>query len=277
MDLHTVRLVIQAASIPLFALVAYVVGHRQVSAEARGARNGFLLWWAGLAFLGLFVLAFDREIGMDLYGYGIGFVLVVLYVIFGGYFAMIAGLVYYLLYLYTGKRTMKWWVVGFYVLLFLYLVYYLQSLQPTIGVRPDGKSFLDVGERPSGLDVRGLLLTAGFVLPPIGAAIAYLALFFKVKDRTGKYRILLVSGAILLVFLFSLGSSLTSLGGPTEPPATLEEQRDRDRAEDLRGIFSGLLSALAATLVFLAFRPPTWIQTRYGIRSTDDRIEPAAG
>lgn len=276
MDLHTVRLLIQAASIPLFALVAVVVGRRQVSAEARGARNGFLLWWAGLAFLGLFVLAFDPEIGIDLYGYGIDFVLVVIYVILGGYFAMIAGLVYYLLYLYTGKRTLKWWVAGFYVLLFVYLVYYLQSLHPTIGVRPDGQRFMDVGDRPSGLDVRSLILTAGFVLPPIGAAIAYLALFFRVKDRTGKYRILLVSVAILLVFLFSLGSSLNSLGSSSEPPSTVDEQRELERTEDLRGIFSGLLSALAALLVFLAFRPPSWVQAKYGIRSTEDRIEASA-
>jgi hypothetical protein len=276
MDLHTVRLLIQAASIPLFALVAYVVGRRQVSAEARGARNGFLLWWAGLAFLGLFVLAFDPKIGIDLYGYGIDFVLVVIYVILGGYFAMIAGLVYYLLYLYTGKRSLKWWVVGFYVLMFVYLVYYLQSLQPTIGVRPDGQRFLDVADRPSGLDIRSLVLTAGFVLPPIGAAVAYLALFFRVKDRTGKYRILLVSVAILLVFLFSLGSSLANLGSP-EPPSTVDEQRALERSEDLRGVFSGLLSALAAGLVFLAFRPPGWVQAKYGIRSTEDRIEsPAA-
>jgi hypothetical protein len=277
MDLHTARLLIQAASVPLFATVAYVVRRRQVSADARGARNGFVLWWAGLAFLGLFVLAFDPRIGIDLYGYGIGFVLVVIYVILGGYFAMIAGLVYYLLYLYTGKRATKWWVVGFYVALFAYLVYYFQSLDPTIGVRPDGQSFLDMGDRPSGLDARSLLLTAGFVLPPIGAAIAYLALFFKVKDRTGKYRILLVSVAILLVFLFSLGSSLTSLDNSTEPPATVDEQRALERSQDLRGIFSGLLSAVAAGLVFLAFRPPTWVQAKYGIRSTEDRIEAAAG
>jgi hypothetical protein len=277
MDLHTVKLVIQAASIPLFALVAYVVGRRQVSAEARGARNGFLLWWAGLAFLGLFVLAFDPKVGIDLYGYGLDFVLAVIYVILGGYFAMIAGLVYYLLFLYTGKRAVKWWVVGFYVLMFVYLVYYVQSLQPTLGVRPDGQRFLDVGDRPSGLDARSLIFTAGFVLPPIGAAIAYLALFFRVKDRTGRYRILLVSVAILLVFLFSLGSSLTNMSAPTEPPSTVDEQRALERTQDLRGISSGLLSALAGALVFVAFRPPAWIRDKYGIRSTEDRIEsPAA-
>lgn len=264
-DLHLLHLVLQAVSIPLFAAVAVTLARRRVSAESRGAQRGFVIWWAGLGFLSLWGLLFDRRYGIDLLSAPPGTVMAVLYVLLAILMAMLGGLVYYLLYLYLGRRTMLRWVVGYYVFLMIYLVALLQWMSPVVGMDARGDPTLDYQRDLGPTHPLSILFSALFILPPLAAAIGYFLLFFRVRDRTSRYRITLVSLGIGLVFLFSAGNTVASLDDEDDPQ-TVEELEARDARADLTGSISNGLTLLAATLVMFAFHPPPLIQKRLGVR-----------
>jgi len=238
-----------------YLIVAYVQWKRKVSPDARSARNGFVMWWAGIAILGIVGLMsgvlWDPET-LSLTGYR-----VLLYTFIPLIFASLGGLVHYLLYLYTGRKTLLRYVTAFYIALTVAFVIFVEAQDPFVGADPDtGEVGLQyASEAPSWA---GLLFSLALLLPPLAVALSYAALFFQVTDRTVRYRILMVSGGFVLWMGFSVLSSLTRFATGIE---------ERGFVSQFISQFLGLLSAV---LVLLAYFPPRFLRRALHLRSIQE-------
>lgn len=234
-----------------YLLVAIVQGRRRVSSEGRMARNGFVFWWGGLALLGIYgvisALFLDPE-SFTLTGYR-----VLLYTFIPIIFIALAGLVYYLLYLYTGKRDLYKVVAIAYALLTVAFVLFVELQDPFVGPDPDtGEIGLQYeAEAPAWA---GLLFSIVLVLPPFASAVAYVALLFQTKDRTVRYRILMVGGGIALWMGFSLLGSLGRFASGVEEQSFISQ------------LVGQLLGLLSAVMVLLAYYPPPALRRALELR-----------
>ncbi len=228
----------------VYLYVGRQVGKRQVAQKDALAQKLFSAWWYALGastLLGAVQLAFYMSGSLALWMYQAFQQTNLLLVVVG-----LLGLLYYLLYLYTGSRRVL------VPLALFYLAFYV-ALQALI-----------IGNAPAGLTDDGWALQAEpqieltpsavwvFILailgPQIGASIALFALYFKTEGRAQRYRIALVSGAIFTWFGVVLVANAAGLGETGWwPPA------------------SRLLGLAAALSVLAAYRPPRWVQRRYGI------------
>lgn len=247
-----------AVAVLLYIVVAVVQARRPVSRDAREARNGFVFWWIGLAALGLFGLL--TETVLDTSELGLTGYRIMLYTLLPVLFAMLAGLVYYLLYLYTGDRRAIPAVSIGYSLFLVLAVLFIELQDPYIGIDPE------TGERgllyaKEAVPWIGALFSVLLIGPPFVAAIAYAALFFRTDDRTARYRIAMVSGGFILWFGFSLLGTLGALAAGT---AGEEPSFARELTGQILGVF-------AALLVLLAYYPPRWVKGRMQVRSVADR------
>lgn len=161
--------------------------------------------------------------------------------------AALWGLLYYLVYLYTGNRSWVWPLAGFYGLIFLGLISYLFLVLRPIGVSLDNgaASMQYANDAP---DLYGLIVVLVILLPQLLAALAYLSLYFRLHERTQKYRILLVSLSILIWF----ASPLVGLGlGISNFPWW--------------DLLSRIIGLAAVLLIYAAYYPPKFIQRRFGV------------
>lgn len=211
MDLAaTAALLLTFASAVLFLVVGRTVQRRPASPEARQARGAFALWWYGLGGLTVVGLLLSLPARLDLTVY-----LVFTVLLLGVLCAALAGLVHYLIFLYTSKHQALGYVSAGYGVIFLLFLELIRESGPS-GVRagrfgPQVTYAHQVTSGPLYLAVVILLL-----VPPIAAALAYLSLYWKVREPVLKRRILIVSTSIALWF----GSSLIGLGQSAEnPPA----------------------------------------------------------
>lgn len=243
----------------IYFIVAYALSRRSVEAHARRAHRAFVLWWAGLGVIGIAGAFFS--LGVPLGAFGPVGARVILYGLVGLIFAMLAGLLYYLLYVYTGNPVNLRRVVLFYAALMVLFVYLTESQEPYIddsGAEPE-LAYAD--ERPSG-DPLGLAFSLALVLPPLAAAVAYLGLYWRVPDTTSRYRILMVSGGIVLWFTYSALNSITQ---------GLLDIQDPPFAARLAG---QLLGVLAALMVLAAYLPPGPVRRRLHVRSIFEEPAP---
>lgn len=250
MPLSGQEMVLQGISIMgsvLYLLVAFVLSRRAISGPGKGAHQGFIVWWGGLAALGVITsyFAFVRPyasfglIGGRVALYG----LVVLVLV------MLAGLAYYLLYLYTGRQDMLVASVVFYSVLFVYFVVITEIQRPFIDM--SSGTAVWAYQNPLGASSPwSLLLSLGLIGPPLAAAIAYVALYRRADDLTVKYRIAMVSGAFILWFGFSaISSVMRAVLSLAETPFGAQ-------------LVSQLMGVLAAALVLLAYIPPGFIRAK---------------
>ena len=158
----------------------------------------------------------------------------------------LSGLMFYLLYLYTGKTGLIWLVGIFYFFYFGMLVYYIEASDP-VGVAVNrwntSLQYQNVIRGPFYYALLFLL-----VFPQIIGSLAYFGLYFQVKLKTQKYRILLVSWSIIIWFLSTFLASVT---GQSE--------------QDWWPIVSRLIGLVAALTILFAYQPPSWIKRRFGV------------
>ena len=257
----------------LYFWVARMLWKRPVSATSKAAQNGFVYWWGGLGLLGIYGLIVNNDYGIKLGEQGLVVNLFVLYVVIIALYGMLGGLVYYLLFLYTGKPSMLKFIVAFYAFMTLFLIWILHfdgggaclyeagstaCVQPTGWVEANGAALSSVEPRSAAIGpIFGLLL----VVPILAAAVMYFLLYFRVQDATSKYRVLLISGGLVLWMGFSTLNSLLGLGvGAAVPGST--------RAI-VTALISQVLGVVAAMLVVTAYNPPTWVQQKFGVRRLD--------
>lgn len=254
--MHQSTLLFGALLAIVCAGIYYYVGRvlqrrHTTSADTRLAWRLFIAWWYALATTSLFngllsLLGYFGVASLPLFTTmtltNILAVCVALY-----------GLVYYLMYLYTGSRKILIPLSVFYILYYMLLVYFIQARKPID---------VEIGRWQASLvyqnQIRGPLFSVAatlLFLPPILGAVAYLLLYFRVENITQKYRILLVSLSIIVWFL---SSSLAAFSGFSEL--------------DIWQIISRFIGVAAALAILLAYQPPVWVRQRFGVRSlTEER------
>lgn len=234
----------------LYAYVGRVIIKRHVQGDAKLASTLFATFWFALG-AATVVGAVNTLMGWmgvaDVSAY-VTIVQVSFLVILIGIWA----LMYYLAYLFTGNRSLLVPISAYYLAFYAFIVYLIVLVDfngVTVG---EWNVSLESAEDPS--PAVGLAFALALIVPPLVGAVAYARLFFKVEGATQRYRIGMVSGTILAWF----GSSLA---------ATLLQQSSSPAWQ----IASRIIGVLAAMLVYFAYRPPQWIQTRYGIEAAEER------
>ena len=153
---------------------------------------------------------------------------------------------FYLLYLYTGKSSLIW-PLGIFYFFFYGLIVYIIELSDPVGVTVN--RWNTTLEYQNG--IQGPLLLIALLLlvfPQIIGSLAYFMLFFQVKAKTQKYRILLVSWSIIIWFTSSFLAGISGLS-----------------QEDWWQVVSRLIGLGAALTILFAYQPPSWIKRRFGV------------
>jgi hypothetical protein len=229
----------------IYFYVGRVLGRRrQTSSGASMAWLMFVTWWYALALATLSggVLSLFGAVGI------IGLPLFTTITIINLLTTCVAlmGLMFYLLYLYTGKTSTIWAVGIFYFFYYGLLVYFVEASDPvgvTINRWNTSLQYQNV--------IRGPLYIIAFLLlvfPQIFGSLAYFMLFFRVNAKTQKYRILLVSWSIIIWFLSSFLAGISGLS-----------------TQDWWQIVSRLIGLGAALTILFAYQPPSWIKRRFGV------------
>jgi hypothetical protein len=156
------------------------------------------------------------------------------------------GLMFYLLYLFTGNSRLLGPLTVFYIAYYAFIMYYVLASEPVnVVVNRWGAGLVYQNQ------IRGpLFLIAVFLLvfPQILGSLAYFMLYFQVRTATQKYRILLVSWSIIIWFLSSFIASLTGLS-----------------SEDWWQVTSRLIALAASLTILLAYQPPAWAKRQFGV------------
>ncbi len=231
----------------VYMLVANTVLRRRPQGPGRGAATAFALWWWCLAALSLGALVdfgIRHTVGWSLAGL-LGYTQLVLLDIT----IALAALMYYLIYLYTGRPGAWKPIAVAYAIYFGAILYYIAAADP-VGVEASALgSQLEYANDLSGTTfarMLGLLL----ILPIMIAAVAYFSLFFKAPERSQRFRIAMVAGALFVWF----GSSLI-----------VGQFTDYGETHSWR-LISPLIALTASWIIFVAFSPPNWLQRRFGIQ-----------
>lgn len=237
------------ATAALYAYVGVVAWRRRVGGDAQLASDLFATWW--------FALAATTAAGVvtRLLGWAgvtdLGLYLTVSQISLLGLCIALWGLLYYLLYLFSGRKQLIVPVSIFYVAFYSWIVY-LVTARPPIGVEvTDWSVRLTYATELSSAALTAFILL--LILPPLLGAIAYARLFFRVQDRTQRYRIGLVSftiaawfGTTLVVWILQVNQGFAWQ------------------------VTSRLIGLAAAYLIYAAYRPPGWVRSRWGIRRVDE-------
>lgn len=234
----------------IYAYIGWRLSKRIISSSrAQLAWGSFTVWWYGLAATTL-IGGFLSLLG------AIGFTSLPLFVT-ATYINLIiiclalCGLLYYLIYLFTGNSRSLILLAIFYLIYYVLLVYYITASTPS-GVKIDRwNTPLVYHSQLTGTFF--VVIWVCLLLPQIIGGLAYFTLYFRVSDMTQKYRILLVSWSIIIWFL-SPGAAL--VGGLAQ--------------KDWWQLVSRLIGLAAALTILMAYLPPRWLKQRYGILSLND-------
>jgi len=234
----------------IYGLVGWRLSKRAVpSSDARQAWRLFVLWWYGLAATTLIngLQSLFGALGLT----DLPIFLTTTYVNLLVICAALLGLLYYLIYLFTGNRRTLLPLSIFYAAYYVLLVYFVTARIP---------SHVDVGRWSVTVAYRvpltgpffSILITL-LLTPQIIGGLAYFALYFRVRGVTQRYRILLVSWSIVIWFT----SPLFALAG-------------RSAEQDWWQLASRFIGLTAALVILMAYLPPRWLKQRYGIASIND-------
>ncbi len=228
---------IRFASCLVFLGVAASLLRKPVSKEAEPAQAAFAIWWAGLALVG--VLSIPAGLGVSIASAGLLASRVYIYLLFAMLFGATSGLVVYLAYLYTGRYAYGLaGVLGAGLLAFT--GYLVEAHQPYIATADGVANLAYAVPHPDwAIALFGVVL----VLPLLGGALGYCALFFRVQDEHARLRIVLVGFGILLWFAHSLATTVLTF------------LVDLDRTAFLPRAVGQVLGVLAAAVIAWAFLP----------------------
>lgn len=240
----------------IYGYIGWRLSRRVVqSVEARLAWNSFSVWWYGLATTTL-IGGFQNLLGafglMDL-----ALFLTATYINLLVLCIMLWGLLYYLIYLFTGNSRSVIPLIVFYAAYYIMLMYYTTSSVPShIQVDRWNITLAYDNQQDGPFFVLVLVL---LLAPQILGALAYFSIYFRLTDITQKYRVLLVSWSIIIWFL----SPVIALAGG------LNDQ-------DWWQLASRLIGLAAAATILMAYLPPGWLKVRYGVRSLGDEMRDQA-
>jgi hypothetical protein len=236
----------------VYGYVARLVLQRRTSPEARRANDAFATWWACFGLLEGVAGAYQVA---NAFGYqDLTLIVTVLDLVFLLLVAAIWGLVYYLVYLYTGSSRPFWPLAFAYGSLAAGLLYLLAWLDPS-GFNANG-TLATARVLPPAVGVAlGLVLA----LPIVVAAVAYGSLYFRVDGRAQRFRIAIVAGSFLAWFLWSTVSSLLQLSTRSASDATLRSTL---------AVVNAAIALAVPVLVVLAYKLPARHPERFGVDPT---------
>lgn len=162
----------------------------------RWARNAFGLWWFALAARTVREGAGNLLVVIGIEDVALHTSLEYLSLVF--LFVGLTGLMYYLLYLYTGRSWVLYPIAVFYGV-FLFLGFYVRNLQNPVGLEIGTWSVeLDYGAAVSPLLIN--LLRGALIIPLVIAVLLYFLLHVVIDAPLQKARIRWVGGALLFWF-----------------------------------------------------------------------------
>lgn len=221
-----------------------------------GAWRAFRVWWFGMALntainaLAILTLAINVTY----------LPLFILYSLSSTMAAAAAlwGLFSYLMYIFTGGSRSSRWIGAFYIGFAIFLLVSIFSFQP-IGVSM-GEWAVSVQYQnpPTGAFalIYGVALILLMSLPPILASFGMFSLYFRVKERSARYRAMLVPAGIFglfgLTYLIPLILLLAGLNTNqlTWWPVTIR-----------------LIGIASLLLIYFAYFPPSFIQQRLSVKT----------
>lgn len=243
-----------AAGAVIFFLVGDRLRRRRIStADARLAWSLFVLWWFGAA---LATLSGGVQSLLGAFGVrDLALFLTITQLNVLSICVSLFGLLYYLIFLLVGSSRPLLPLVAFYVAYYTLLEYYLSSLNP-VGVSFERWTVtLQYQHAPTGLLFEVLLSL--LIVPQMIGSLVYFFLFFRVRDTTQRYRILLVSWSIFLWFGSALLGSAAGFG-----------------TFDWWQIIIRVIGLAAACIILFAYQPFQWIRRRFGVVSlTEETVE----
>lgn len=227
------------------AVLAYVglLQQRRAATATKGDRAAivaFAFWWYGAAAV-LFLLALQAI--LVIVGVEATWVHNVIRYVRMIPLSIAAGaLLFFMLYLLTGRILWRRWLVAAYTAFFAFTIYYAYLAEP-VNVEVTPWAVRTVGTPvPSWMGIVFGVLLAG---PILLATFAYAMLFFKVQGAPQRYRLALLAVSFIVWFGAILVGFLAGLTSRTWFPILYEAP----------GLLAGLL-------VILAYQPPRWIQRR---------------
>ncbi|HUR26520.1 MAG TPA: hypothetical protein VM327_10955 [Candidatus Thermoplasmatota archaeon] len=185
-----------------FLLVGRTIQRREVSPRMRIGQHAFVVWWYALAFTTAVGALATLSPFHHLEAFLALTVLTLLILCVG-----LCGLLFYLVFLFTERRSLLVPMAIGYAGLFLFLLWFILAGQPT-GIESTawGPKLVYANPLDDGPLVR--VAIALIVGPQVIASLGYLSLYWKVDDPLLRRRILLVSLSIFAWF----GSSLVGSG-----------------------------------------------------------------
>lgn len=232
----------------LYAYVGDRLVKRRVSIDAKRAMVLFAIWWYALAattFAGG-LQSLLAALGVTDLPLFLAITSLTLLLICVG----LLGLLYYLLFLFTGRKDLLIPLAVFYALYYVSLVYYITASGPTEVIAGRWSTSIRYASPLSGPVTSAIIVL--LVLPQILGALAFLTLYPRVESRTQRYRILLVSLSIVIWFGSALVASFQGLA-----------------TTDAWQIASRLIGLSAATAVLMAYHPPAWARRRFQVETLD--------
>lgn len=231
---------IALVSATLFTFVGRAVMERSPKGEAKVAAGLFAAWWYLLAIstAGPAILSLLAAFGYAPLVMHKAVTDLVLVAISAG----LGGLLYYLIYIYTGKTSSLWPVMIGYGLYALVLLIWIEWGDPS-GVHLRRWATEIVYRNQLSGSPLALVLTVLLVGPQLVAALAYLSLYWRIEGRERRYRVLLVSLAIIVWFGSSLVGSIAGLSN-----------------SDAWQLTTRLIGLSAAGVILIAFRPPAIVR-----------------
>lgn len=233
---------VDAAITVLLLFVGWTVSTRAASPAGRRALRAFGVWWFGLAVtvaanaIKEAVVAADLDAATFLNAFQYAYVLALC--------AAVWGLLYYLVYLFTGHERAYWPLATFYALYATTALWVIASMTPA-GVT-EGKWFVQwayANPTPGGPIL--IVLTLLLLLPQIGAAVVYLRAASGTPDRMARFRVRVVAWSLILWLGIQLLAPFLMLG--------------RFEWWQAGGRLVGLAAALA---ILVAYRPPLALARR---------------
>jgi hypothetical protein len=235
------------ASAGIYFYVGHSLSRRHVaSQDARLAWNLFVVWWYALAGTTLAgaVLSLLGALSITDLPLFLTFTQLNLLAIC----IALHGLIYYLLYLFTGSRKVLAPLTIFYIAYYILLTYYINSREPVSVLVGKWNTTLAYQQSLTGPFFAVILIL--LVVPQIIGAAAYFTLYFRVKEATQKYRVAVVSWSIIIWFLSAFIASISGLS-----------------QYDWWQITSRLIGLSATLAILMAYRPIPWIKQRLGVAS----------
>lgn len=238
------------AAAAIYAYVGWRLGQRAVATpDGRLAWRLLRVWWFGLAGTTL-------ASGLMSLLAATGVTFLPIFVVLT-YFSLLLicvalwGLVYYLVYLFTGSRRWLAPLTIFYIAYGAFLMYYITASVPIrVQAEPWTATIIYRQTLTGPLVIVVLVL---LVVPQLLGALAYFSLYFRAKGATQKYRILMVSWSIIIWFGIALAASAAGLA-----------------QYDWWQILSRLIGLGAALAILMAYLPPAWLKRRYGVEGIKD-------